>query len=193
VETFDYLVGLFSIVIGLGLAEVASGLNRLLRNAGSKHDPLIFGPPVLVALMLVSIWFDVWAVRRIPNLFSFPFFVAIFGQLLLLYLLAAACVPKAADQTLALTADSYEENRPYFWRVFSAYQLMYVGFWIFFQKRHGLPTATLAERMFTPSGAAVPFVIGVLLALTRNRWAHGTGVLLLIGWLFAGYWDYTIS
>ena len=55
------------------LAEVAGGMNRLLRSAGAKHDPLIFAPPILVALMLVSIWFDVWAVRRIPNLFSFPF------------------------------------------------------------------------------------------------------------------------
>ena len=82
-EAFDYLVALFSIVIGLGLAEVAVSLNRLLRSAGLKHDPLIFGPPILVTLMLVSIWFDTWAIKGVPNLFTFPFFVAIFGELLL--------------------------------------------------------------------------------------------------------------
>jgi hypothetical protein len=193
VETFDYLVGLFSIVIGLGLAEVAGGMNRLLRSAGAKHDPLIFGPPVLVALMLVSIWFDVWAVRRIPNLFSFPFFVAIFAQLLLLYLLAAACVPKAADQGVPLNADSYEGNRAYFWRVFSAYQLMYVGFWIFFQSQKGSSFASLGERIFLPAGAATPLVIGLVMALARNRLVQSVGLILLIGWLFAGYWDYTIT
>jgi hypothetical protein len=193
VETFDYLVGLFSIVIGLGLAEVAGGINRLLRNAGSKHDPLIFGPPVLVALMLVSIWFDVWAVRRIPNLFSFPFFVAIFTQLLLLYLLAAGCVPKAADQNAPLDADSYEENRPYFWLIFSAYQLMYVGFWIFFQSKKGLSGGDLVERIFLPTGAATPLVIGLVMAMTRSRLTQIVGIILLIGWLFVGYWNYTIS
>ncbi|MEO6255194.1 MAG: hypothetical protein ABIO69_00120 [Sphingomicrobium sp.] len=192
-ETFDYLVGLFSIVVGLGLAEVAGSLNRLLRSAGLKHDPLVFGPPVLVALMLVSIWFDVWAVRRIPNLFSFPFFVAIIGQLLLLYLLAAACVPRAADQGVPLTADSYEDNRPYFWWVFAAYQLMYVGFWIFFQGKKGLSLGGIGERIFLPTGAATPLVIGLVLALTRNRLVHVAGLIVLIGWLFVGYWNYTIS
>lgn len=192
-ETFDYLVGLFSIVIGLGLAEVAGGINRLLRSGGAKHDPLIFGPPVLVALMLVAIWFDVWAVRRIPNLFSFPFFVAIFAQLLLLYLLAAACVPKAVDQGLPLNADSYEQNRPYFWSVFSAYQLMYLGFWIFFESIKGMSLGDLGERVFLPNGAATPLVVGLAMALTRSRIVQSGGLILLIGWLFAGYWSYTIS
>ena len=34
VENFDYLVGLISIVVGLGLAEVAGGMDRLLRSWG---------------------------------------------------------------------------------------------------------------------------------------------------------------
>jgi hypothetical protein len=193
VETFDYLVGLFSIVIGLGLAEVAVSLNRLLRSAGLKHDPLIFGPPILVTLMLVSIWFDTWAIRGVPNLFSFPFFVAIFGQLLLLYLLAAACVPKAANEGLPLKADSYEGNRRYFWLVFSAYQAMYAGFWIFFAARKGLTAGDLAARIFLPSGGGTPLLIGVVMVATRNRIAQAAGLLLLIVWLFVGYWDYTIS
>lgn len=192
-ENFDYLVGLVSIVIGLGLAEVAGGMNRLLRNAGSKHDALVFGPPILVALMLVSIWFDVWAIRRIPNLFSFPFFVLIFAQLMLLYLLAAACIPKAADQNVPLNNESYEENRRYFWRLFSMYQLMYAGFWIFFQIKKGLPIAALVERMFAPTGAAVPLIIGIAMALTGRRSVQGIGLIVLMGWLIAGYWNYTIG
>lgn len=192
-ETFDYLVGLFSIVIGLGLAEVAVSLNRLLRSAGLKHDPLIFGPPILVTLMLVSIWFDTWAIRGVPNLFGFPFFVAIFAQLLLLYLLAAACVPKAANEGIPFGADSYEGNRRYFWLVFSAYQAMYAGFWIFFASRKGVTAGDLAERIFLPSGGGTPLIVGVVMVATRNRIAQGAGLLLLIVWLFVGYWDYTIS
>lgn len=192
-ETFDYLVGLFSIVIGLGLAEVAVSLNRLLRSAGLRHDPLVFGPPILVTLMLVSIWFDTWAIKDVPNLFGFPFFVAIFGQLLLLYLLAAACVPKMSYEGIPLNADSYEGNRRYFWLVFSAYQAMYAGFWIFFAARKGLNAGDLAGRIFLPSGGGTPLVIGVLMAATRNRIAQGAGLLLLIVWLFVGYWNYTIS
>jgi hypothetical protein len=193
VETFDYLVGLFSIVIGLGLAEVAVSLNRLLRSAGLKHDPLVFGPPILVMLMLVAIWFDTWAIRGVPNLFTFPFFVAIFAQLLLLYLLAAACVPKSAKEGVALTAESYEGNRRYFWLVFSAYQAMYAGFWVFFMMRKGLTDGDIAGRILLPSGGAMPLVIGLVMTATRNRIAQGAGLLLLIVWLFVGYWDYAIS
>lgn len=192
-ENFDYLVGLISIVVGLGLAEVASGMNRLLRASGAKHDPLVFGPPILVALMLVSIWFDVWAVRRIPNLLSFPFFVVTFAQLMLLYLLAASCVPETAGETGTITSAEYEGNRPYFWRLFSLYELMYFGFWIFFMTKKGLSPLNLAERAFTPSGGALPLVVGIGLALTRNRLVQGLGLMLLIVWLFVGYWSYRIT
>jgi len=193
VENFDYLVGLISIVVGLGLAEVAGGMNRLLRSSGAKHDPLVFGPPILVALMLVAIWFDVWAVRRIPNLLTFPFFVASFAQLMVLYLLAASCIPKASVETKTLTSAHYEQNRPYFWRLFSVYQLMYFGFWLFFETKKGLSPRDLLERAFTPSGGALPLVVGMALASTRNRIVQGLGLILLIFWLLLGYWSYSIS
>lgn len=123
----------------------------------------------------------------------FPFFLGIFAQLLLLYLMAAACVPRAADAASALDAESYEENRPYFWRVFSAYQFMYAGFWVFFATKQGLSAGDLVARIFMPSGGATPFVIGCLLVVTRNRFAQGAGLSLLVFWLLAAYWDYTIS
>src|SRR5262249_44644699 len=115
------------------------------------------------------------------------------GQLLLLYLLAAASVPKTADQSIPLNAESYEGNRRYFWLVFSAYQAVYAGFWIFFATRKGLPASDLMSRMFTPQGGATPLVIAIVRAVTRNRLARGAGLLLLIAWLFLGYWDSTIS
>jgi hypothetical protein len=193
VENFNYLVGLVSIVIGLGLAEVAGGMNRLLRNSGSRHDVLIFGPPLLVTLMLVSVWFDVWAVRRIPNIFGFPFFVVSFTQLMMLYLLAAWCVPQTAGEGTKLTSKDYEQNRPYFWRLFSIYQLLYVSLWVFFQIKKGSSALDLMERGFAPSGAGLQLVVGIGLALTRNRFAQGAGVVLLIIWLFIGYWSQNIS
>lgn len=192
-ESFDYLVGLYSIVVGLGLAEVAGGMNRLLRTASAKHHPLIFGPPVLVVLMLVSIWFDVWAVRRIPNILSFPIFLLSFAQLMLLYLLAASCVPVTARENARLTSADYEQNRTYFWRVFSVYQLIYFGFWIFFHMRKGASPVYLFNRALTPSGGALPLIVGIGLALTRNRLVQALGLILLIVWLFIGYWTSTID
>jgi hypothetical protein len=93
---------------------------------------------------------------------------------------------------VSLTAP-YEENRPYFWSVFSAYQLMYVGFWIFFQSKKGLSFGDLGERIFLPTGAATPLLVGLAMALTRSRLVQCGGLILLIGWLFVGYWSYTIS
>ena len=70
---------------------------------------------------------------------------------------------------------------------------MYFGFWIFFMTKKGLSPLDLAERAFTPSGGALPLVVGIGLALTRNRLVQGLGLMLLIVWLFVGYWSYRIT
>ena len=39
----------------------------------------------------------------------------------------------------------------------------------------------------------MPLVVGIGLALMRNRVVQGLGLTLLIVWLVAGYWSYRIA
>lgn len=188
-ETFNYLVGLVSIVVGLALTEIASGLNRVLRGRHRPVDPLVLGSALLIALMLVSSWFDFWAIRQVQSLFGFPFFLLVFFQLLLFYLLAAACIPPAEDGGVA----SYEANRRFFWRLFLVYQLFYFGLWIFFQTAKGLGPLALAQRSLWQTGEALPVLITIVLVTVRYRAVHAVGIALMIVQIVASYWNYRIG
>jgi hypothetical protein len=191
VESFSYLVGLVSIVIGIALTEVAAGVDRSLRAPPVRHDPLVIGSAVLVTLMLVSVWFDFWAVRRVTSLFSFPFFLLVFVQLLLLYLLAAACLPKRdTEPATAPAAGFYDANRRYFWRLYTLYQIVYAGIWIVFQMQKGVEPLQMVARSWE---ILVPLFLGAALSLIPNRIVQGLGIASLIGILLFGYWGYRIG
>jgi hypothetical protein len=81
----------------------------------------------------------------------------------------------------------------FFWWLLSTYELLYVGLWLFLQIQKGYSAADLLGRIITSRGAAVPLMVAVALAVTRNRFAHGLGLILLITWLFLGSWNYRIT
>ena len=183
-ESFGYIAGLAAIVIGLSLTEAASGLYRLLRHGVIRSDPLIGARIVLLVMMLVAIWFDTWAIRGITSLYSYPFFLLIFGQLLLLYLMSASCVP---TETASLDR---EPTNVLFWRVFVAYQLAYSALWLVFQTDKGFDLHSLVLRSYE---VLVPLTVGLVLSVRRERTLHAIGVVTLIGFEIYSYWNARIG
>jgi len=130
-----------------------------------------------------------WAIRAVPDIQSFPIFTLLFMHLLLLYLLASACLPTKEEDQNGL-AGFYERQRRYLWGLYFAYELIYGFFWIYLQTRKGVPPLDLLSRSYE---ILVPLAIAAFLVIVRDRRLHGVGIAILIAQLLAGYWTYRVG
>jgi hypothetical protein len=121
-DAFEYAMGLFSVVIGLAVTDVATSFHRLMRSRRDvRWDPLTLAVAVYTLCMAVYMWFDIWGVRRIEATRQFFFYLALVAQLFVLFLAAAASLPDEATERPDLKA-YYAENRPYFWWLMTLFQ-----------------------------------------------------------------------
>src|SRR5688500_16254918 len=144
-NSFEYALGLFAIVIGLALADIATSLHRLLRNLRTvKWDARVVFAVTLIMVELVRMWFANWSIRDSALVLSFPYYLALFLQLMLLFLLASAALPDDPEADCDL-GKFYDGNRRYLWSLYALFQASYLGLWFYF-----------GGRMNT-IGAATPF------------------------------------
>ena len=75
---FDYGLGLVTILVGLALADIAASLHRLLRQARSvRWDGRVALCVGFVIITIVGMWFEVWLVRSVKAVLSFPFYLSL--------------------------------------------------------------------------------------------------------------------
>ena len=91
---FEYLSVLISIVIALGMSEIASTWSRLLR-ARARVDFYWLHSfwTVFMVLMMVQFWWGFWEFREVES-WSFPGLVAVVTESLVLVLAAMALLPE---------------------------------------------------------------------------------------------------
>jgi hypothetical protein len=112
-EIFGFLMILISIIIGLGVTEVLSGVGRLLRARDTIrfywiHELFVAG----VFLALLQLWWESWDLRGLPELTYLQACVLILGPILL-FLIAYLLFPDpVADAELRTY---YFEQSPYLW------------------------------------------------------------------------------
>lgn len=89
----DYALGLVSILVGLALADVVASLHRLLRLARAvRWDGRRILCVVLVLIVIVGMWFEAWTIHTVKAVLSFPFYLSLFVEFMILFLIcAAAC------------------------------------------------------------------------------------------------------
>lgn len=127
---FEYSLGLISILMSLALADIVMSFHRLMRRFHSvKWDGRVLLAAGLVILEIIRMWFAQWTLRNLGVALEFPIYVALFGQILLLVLTAAACLPDEVGEGCDLHR-FYESNRRYFWGAFAASQAAYFGLWL---------------------------------------------------------------
>ena len=89
-RAFEYALGLFSVLIGLAVADIATSLHRLLR---SKHtvvwDPLALLAAAYALLTAVGMWFDLWGVRNVAGARQFFFYLLMVASLFVVFLAPA--------------------------------------------------------------------------------------------------------
>jgi hypothetical protein len=211
VSQLEYLVALISIIVGLGLTDLAQSFRELIRPGHSvKWDGLPLAWSALVFVMTILLWWQGFAVLEEPVAAGGPgpFFLTFLLFFLLLYLCCAFALPdpdwerSSAEPgpTGSLEAgDSSEEVKDsaehqvdlqvdleafYFSRGHRRWFFgLLIGFWV---------ALTVADQLTFESGGpaqrlrSVLPVIGLCAVtavpiLTDRRWAHWIVVALLGG------------
>jgi hypothetical protein len=192
IRAFEFALGLFAVLIGLAVADVATSFHKLMRNRSKvRWDPLVLSAALYSLLLAVGMWFDIWGVRKFEVVRHFVFYLAIVAQLFVLFLIAAASLPDDTEASIDLRA-YYAVNRRYFWFLVSLNQLIYLGLGIYFTGPMFFQLAPLQLlRAAITLGAS--FIVSTLLLFAKSRGAHYAGLTLLFLITLFHYWTVKIN
>lgn len=186
IRAFEYAMGVFSVLIGLAIADIATSFHRLMRSSAAvRWDPLTLAAALYTLCAAVYMWFDIWGVRNFAATRHFLFYLALVAELFVLFLAAAASLPDDAQGEVDLRA-YYTRNRRYFWSLMTLFQLGYTAFGIYFGSSYsGRLSRALEIRMW--SQMAAPCVISLVLLLLPSRVVHYVGLALLFAVMLLHY------
>ena len=181
-RTNEYVLGLMAIISGLAITDLITSLHRLLRARHRvKWDWLTLFVAAFVGMALTVSWFISWRVNVVENYNPtfWRFFFLTLGQLIPLYLAAAAALPDEVPPEGLDLKQFYAENSRYIWGALTAMMIMFII------------TASVAQLVrgdYRAAGMVVlqtPFLLPTaLLAVVRNRRLHSILVPLTVGAAF---------
>ena len=177
-RAFEYALGMFAVLIGLAVADIAASFHRLLRQKSQvRWDPLALLAASYALCTAVYMWFDIWAVRHFGLTRHFFFYIGLVVELFILYLIAAASLPDEASGAVDLR-QYYQQNRRHYWQLVALFQFGYFAFGVYFAggEPPGRPQWVVVTEwvlMCAPLGIAL-----AMLAL-KSRTAHYLGLAAL--------------
>jgi len=192
IRAFEYALGLFAVLIGLAIADVATSLHRLLR---SRHpvtwDPLALAAAFYALCLAIGMWFDLWGIRGFAETRHFFFYIWLVAMFFVLFLLAADSLPDEPGEGCDLRAH-YAHNRPYFWTLVAIFQLAYLVDGLYFVGPHLMHLSPL-HYLSLLNNLVVPLLIALVLRQAASRSAHYLGVGLLLLSFALHYAPYQIN
>lgn len=188
-QTFDYILPLVSVLVGLALADLAISANRLLRaRRRVRWDGLVVALAMLTAMMVLNFWWSLYSRQGFEGYATFIGFLPVVASLLVLYFLCAAVLPDEVPADGFDLRAFYEENAGYVWTLFGAYVLtLMIDRAV--RTAAGLPPGIGSVGEVAASVLfEVPYLIlcGVAVAV-RRRWVHVTVLVLIVGSLVS-FW-----
>ena len=187
---FDYAVGLVSILVGLALADVAASLHKLLRQGRSvRWDGRVVLSVAFVIITITGMWFSVWSIRDVKAVLSFPFYLSLFLEFMVLSLVCAACLPDEPVDSHDLGL-FYDNNRGYLWSLFALFQTSYFLHWIYFV---GIRVTDRGELFIRGAAVLIPLALFLLLATVRSRWFHYVMLFALVALALCEHWRLTLG
>ncbi len=178
----DNVLVFVSIVIGLGVADELVSFHRLLR---ARHmvrwDWAALTVALLVLLTIVQMW---WGLAQ-PSARSLTIgaFLPTLVELILLFLLASACLPDEVPADGLDLKAYYDKQGPYIWTLFALALAWLVGTQIV----EIASASGIVEALARTWEEFVVLGVMVSLIFIRKRWWHAIALLLLssgpIGWL----------
>ena len=180
-DRFEYAVGLFSIIVGLALADVGSSLHRLIKvRSAVRWDLLAILTVAYVVLLLLAMWYDLWGIRGFGGTTSFGFLLTLLGELFVLFLLAAGSLPDDAREGTDLVA-FYDGQQTHLWTLLLVFQAAFAAHWFYFLVLLDISPWPRIHQI------AVPIVGALILLLVRKRWVQIPVLACLIAFKGADY------
>ena len=184
IRAFEYSLGLITVLVGLGLADLATSLHRLMRVQPIRQwDVRMILAGLYAGLMLVSMWFNVWSIRDRPEVRTYFHYLWTIAEFLLLFLLAAESLPD--EPTLEVAEGHYDRVRVRFWTIALFFHLSVFAHWLYFRSRQPVSFFTdldAADVFFQSAALVVP----AALIWRRERRIHIAGlIILIVGIVFA--------
>jgi hypothetical protein len=188
-DRFEYAIGLMSIIVGLGLADLAMSLHRLLKHrAQVRWDGLAIATAAYAAFTLVRMWYQLWTLRDLAEVTNLVFYIGLILEMFLVFLAAAAALPDESDpahERWDLRA-YYDTHSRYIWVLFLLFQVSYIAHAIYFLHSSGSespPWRALLRYLLVPLA-----LVAALVAVRSRRWQA-----VLLGLVFAldivNYWN----
>jgi hypothetical protein len=191
-RAFEYALGLYSVLVGLAIADIANSLHRLLRHRrGVRWDPLVLFATGFALLIAIGMWFDLWGVRNVASTRHFFFYLLIVALLFLVFLVAAASLPDEHAGAVDLR-EFYEGNRSYFWTLVALFQVTYFLMGYYFTGSL-LPPGPASLRITFGTHLALLTLLPLVLARVRSRAFHYLAQVLLYVALAWHYSQYSIG
>jgi hypothetical protein len=192
IRAFEYAIGVFAVLIGLAIADIATSFHRLLRsNATVKWDPLALSAALYALCMAIYMWFDLWGVRNFAATRHFLFYLLLFAQLFVLFLVAASSLPDEAGTAIDLR-EFYAVNRRKFWLLVALFQVGYVGAGFYFIGGMIAKLPVLVATLLIGQMVA-PLVLALALLAAKPRAVHYVGIALLFVVMFLHYGQMSIN
>ena len=174
-DAFGYISVIFSVVIGLGLSHLLTGVVELFKARGRvRFYWLHLLWAALIFVGHIFLWWTMWNLRLLRE-WNFFFFLVILLAPVLLYVAAALLIPKVEPGSSLDLAEYFYENRPAFFAVAAAFTaLMCAENWLLTGRMSPAPVTTVFAAWFVLLG---------LSAFVKDRRYHAV-VGLLVGLLF---------
>jgi hypothetical protein len=185
VDEFNFAIAAFAVVIGLGATDMANSLHRLLTAAVPiRWSPLPLASAAYIGLVLSSIWFHLWLLRRLAEFLDYWLLTALLAQALLVYLAAAAALPDHVERDSDLAAH-YGRRRRNIWipmALFSASTLATSLYFSTIVPSYPIGLSDWGWRI-------APLPVYLMLAFTRSTRLSWLGLVVLTGLLARGAID----
>lgn len=171
---YEYLTVFVSVVVGLAVVHLLSGISLILDAREAERLDWIHGVwTANVFVTTVVVWWFNFGLTDVV-VWTLPFFVNLVAYSVVLYLMAGLLYPVRGADIIDFRAH-FERNRPRFFLVCLAFQV--VDFFDAVLEKNALGTEWSQLHQI----ALVVFSIGFLIAMrTSNRTYHG---VLAIAWL----------
>ena len=172
---FEFLMVLVSLIIGLGIAEILSGVARTIRfRATVVHYWAQSVVAAAIFFALLQQWWEIWGLRHTPQ-WTFPGLLMMLGGPIGLYLIAHLLYPEPIRGANFRTY-YYTEMRPAWWiacatvLVASSFRPLIIG-----------ETLFALHNLTSFAGLAIFIVLG----LTRNPTVHAILTPAILGSILA--------